>query len=124
MRGGGDWVRGGTAALVSRGPAGGQRKLTDTQLVRLQTELDAEPAVHGWTDDQRWTLARVTQLIRTLFRVSYTPRGVSYVLHRLGRSPQVPVHRAAERDMVTVGGSPECARVVLLAFVPAESPPR
>ncbi|MEU9773177.1 winged helix-turn-helix domain-containing protein [Streptomyces sp. NPDC047968] len=26
------------------------------------------------------------------------PRGVSYPLHRLGWSPQVPAHRAAERD--------------------------
>jgi transposase len=30
--------------------------------------------------------------------VSYTLRGASYLLHRMGFSPQVPVHRAAERD--------------------------
>jgi transposase len=93
-----DWAQGGTAALASHGAAGGPCKLTAQQLVRLQSELDAGPAVHGWSDDQRWTLARVAQLVRTLFRVSYTPRGVSYLLHRLGWSPQVPVHRAAERD--------------------------
>ncbi|MFG1711369.1 winged helix-turn-helix domain-containing protein, partial [Nonomuraea sp. M3C6] len=29
---------------------------------------------------------------------NYTPRGVSYLLHRIGWSPQVPVHRAVERD--------------------------
>ncbi|MEW2134885.1 winged helix-turn-helix domain-containing protein [Streptomyces sp. NPDC005435] len=28
----------------------------------------------------------------------YTPRGVSYLLHRLGWSPQVPAHRTVERD--------------------------
>ena len=28
----------------------------------------------------------------------YTLRGTSYLLHRLGYSPQVPIHRAAERD--------------------------
>ena len=33
-----------------------------------------------------------------LFGVSYTLRGVSYLLHRLGFSPQVPVHRAFERN--------------------------
>jgi putative transposase len=37
-------------------------------------------------------------LITRLFGVSYTPRGTSYLLHRLGFSPQVPAHRAAERD--------------------------
>jgi Winged helix-turn helix len=30
--------------------------------------------------------------------VEYTRRGVSYLLHRLGFTPQVAVHRAAERD--------------------------
>ena len=29
---------------------------------------------------------------------AYTLRGTSFLLHRLGFSPQVPVHRAAERD--------------------------
>jgi transposase len=92
-----EWMRGGTAALASQGSAGGPCKLTAPQLVRLQSALDAGPAVHGWNEDQRWTLARVAQLIRTLFHISYTPRGVSYLLHRLGWSPQVPVHQAAER---------------------------
>ncbi|WP_425569461.1 helix-turn-helix domain-containing protein [Nonomuraea salmonea] len=52
----------------------------------------------GWTEDQRWTLARVTALIGRLFHVTYTPRGVSYLLHRLGWSPQAPQRKAAERD--------------------------
>ena len=33
-----------------------------------------------------------------LFQLRYTLRGTSYLLHRLGYTPQVPVHRAAERD--------------------------
>ena len=36
--------------------------------------------------------------IARLFHVRYTLRGVSYLLHRMGYSPQVPVHRATERD--------------------------
>ena len=58
----------------------------------------AGPAAWGWGEDQRWTLARVTTLIGRLFHVRYTLRGTSYLLHRIGYSPQVPVHRAAERD--------------------------
>ncbi|MFB9677402.1 helix-turn-helix domain-containing protein [Streptosporangium vulgare] len=65
---------------------------------RLEAELERGPAVHGWRSDQRWTLARVAVLIAELFRTRYTPRGVAYLLRRLGWSPQVPIHRAAERD--------------------------
>ncbi|MEU2779615.1 winged helix-turn-helix domain-containing protein [Streptomyces sp. NPDC007162] len=40
----------------------------------------------------------MAELIDRLFGHRYTPRGVSYLLHRLGWSPQVPAHRAVERD--------------------------
>ena len=43
-------------------------------------------------------MARVTTLIARVFHVRYTLRGTSYLLHRLGFTPQVPVHQAAERD--------------------------
>jgi transposase len=33
-----------------------------------------------------------------LFHVRYTLRGTSYLLHRLGYSPQVPIHPAVERN--------------------------
>jgi putative transposase len=36
--------------------------------------------------------------------VSYTLRGTSYLLHRLGFSPQVPARRAAERDEAKIAG--------------------
>jgi transposase len=65
---------------------------------RLEAALDAGPAAYGWSEDQRWTLARVALLVGRLFHVSYTPRGISYLLHRVGWSPQVPHRRAAERD--------------------------
>jgi transposase len=68
------------------------------QLARLRYALDGGPAVWGWDEDQRWTLARVTTLIGRLFHVRYTLRATWYLLHRIGYNPQVPVHRAAERD--------------------------
>jgi hypothetical protein len=43
--------------------------------VAVSSLLDAGPAVYGWNEDQRWTLARVAQLIRALCRISYTPAG-------------------------------------------------
>jgi putative transposase len=85
-------------ALEPKGPRGPRCRLSEAQVQRLEAALDAGPAVWGWTEDQRWTLARVVALIGRLFHVTYTPRGVSYLLHRLGWSPQAPQRKAAERD--------------------------
>jgi transposase len=92
------WRAGGRAALASRGPGGAVCRLSAAQLAKLRAALEGGPAVWGWGEDQRWTLARVTTLIGRLFHVRYTPRGTSYLLHRIGFSPQLPIHRAAERD--------------------------
>ena len=92
------WREGGVAALLSKGPGGYRCKLDAAQIALLDFELDRGPAEHGWVEDQRWTLGRTVTLVRELFGVEYTLRGMSYVLHWIGWSPQVPVHRAAERD--------------------------
>jgi putative transposase len=96
------WRAGGEAALASKGPGGSGCKLDGDQLARLGVALDAGPAACGWNQDQRWTLARVAALIARLFGVDYTLRGVSYLLHRLGFTPQVPAYRSAERDEVAI----------------------
>jgi transposase len=92
------WRAGGEAALASKGPGGAVCRLSGVQLARLRAALEGGPAAGGWGEDQRWTLARVTTLIGRLFHVRYTLRGTSYLLHRIGFTPQVPVHRAVERD--------------------------
>lgn len=91
------WRVGGEQALASTGPGGATCRLSDAHLERLRMELERGPAEHGWAD-QRWTLARVATVIGRLFHLRYTPRGTAYLLHRMGWSPQVPRHRAAERD--------------------------
>jgi putative transposase len=96
------WRAGGTAALVSKGPGGAVCRLGPAQLARLRAALEQGPAGWGWDEDQRWTLGRVTTLIGRLFHVRYTLRGTCYLLHRIGYSPQVPVHRAAERDEAAI----------------------
>jgi transposase len=93
---------GGAAALVSRGPGGNACKLSDEQLTELEALLEAGPAVHGWDEDQCWTLARIAALIGERFGVGYTLAGVAFLLHRLGWSVQVPTRRAAERDDAAV----------------------
>jgi transposase len=92
------WRRGGAAALASKGPGGSRCRLDDSRLRRLADALEEGPAVHGFGVDQRWTLARISDLIARMFHVRYTLRGTSYLLHRIGWSVQVPAHRAVERD--------------------------
>jgi len=92
------WKAGGRAALASKGPGGAVCRLDQARLNRLAQALEQGPAAHGYTEDQRWTLARVADLIARLFHIRYTLRGVSFLLHRIGFSPQVPAHRAVERD--------------------------
>ncbi|GAA3445286.1 winged helix-turn-helix domain-containing protein [Planomonospora venezuelensis] len=91
------WKHGGTAALASKGAAGSGCKLTEERLDRLEVFLEQGARAHGW-DEQRWTSARVAVLIAARFHRTYTPRGVAYLLQRLGWSFQVPAHRAARRD--------------------------
>ena len=94
------WTVGGRAGLASRGAGGAVCTLSDAELDRLAAELDRGPAAQDWAGwvDQRWTLARVAALIQRLFGVSYTLRGVSSLLHRIGWTPQVPARRAIERN--------------------------
>ena len=63
------WRGQGRAGLLSKGPSGSRCRLDDARLARLQAELDAGLAAHGWVEDQRWTLPRITVLISRLFHV-------------------------------------------------------
>jgi transposase len=91
------WSAGGKAALVSKGHGGAHCQLDEARRARLATELDRGALAHGY-DDAGWTLARVAEVIERLFGFTYTLRGVSYLLHRLGFSVRVPTRRAVERD--------------------------
>jgi len=96
------WRAEGEAGLASKGPGGSSCRLDQPRLDRLAQALEQGPAAHGFGEDQRWTLARVADLIARLFHTRYTLRGVSYLLHRMGFSPQVPAHRAIERDEAAI----------------------
>ncbi|MGW2199301.1 winged helix-turn-helix domain-containing protein [Streptosporangium sp. NPDC001682] len=49
-------------------------------------------------------------MIARLFRIRYGLRGVSLPPHRMGWSPQMSVHRAAERDEVVITGRTAAAQ--------------
>jgi hypothetical protein len=60
----------GEAGLASRGQAA-QCRLDEQQLAVLDVALEAGPLAAGW-EDQRWTPARVRDLVARKFRVQYT----------------------------------------------------
>jgi len=90
------WEAVGAPGLASKGratrcPAG------PGQLAELDRVLDAGPAASGWAD-QRWTLARIRDLITARFKVQYTVPGIWYLLRRRGWSCQLGARRAIEQD--------------------------
>jgi transposase len=99
------WSTGGRQALVSKGSSGSTCRLDGQQLQRLAAALDDGPAAHGFGPDQRWTLARIAELIEGMFQTSYTLRGTSYLLHRMGFTLQMPARRATERDPDAIAAS-------------------
>jgi transposase len=90
------WEAGGATGVASRGQAA-RCRLGGDQLAELDRVLDAGPAASGW-GDQRWTLARIRDLIAARFKVQYTVPGTWYLLRRRGWSCQLGVRRAVERD--------------------------
>src|SRR5580692_7449304 len=74
---------GGRDALATKGAGGAKCKLSEAQLGELEAALDAGPAGCGWDEDQWWTLARVSDLVRRRFRVGYTLAGMDLLLHRI-----------------------------------------
>ena len=78
------WEAAGAPGLASKGQAA-RCRLSGDQLAELDRVLDAGPAASGW-EDQRWTLARIRDLIAAKFAVQYTIPGTWYLLRRRGWS--------------------------------------
>ena len=97
------WLVGGVQALASKGQPGPQPTLSQAQVDQLERRLERGPAAAGHRD-QRWTLARVAALIAATFGYRLSLQTVSVLLHRMGWSPQQPVHRAVERDEQAIAG--------------------
>jgi transposase len=90
------WLAGGLPGVASRGQAA-RCRLDEGHLAALDAALGAGPLAAGWAD-QRWTLARIRDLVAAKFGVAYTIPGIWYLLHRRGWTCQIGARRAIERD--------------------------
>ncbi|MFF2410473.1 winged helix-turn-helix domain-containing protein [Streptomyces sp. NPDC058092] len=86
------WCERGEAGVLSKDSPGHPR-LSETQIVGLERELERGLLGHDW-EDPRWTPARVKTLIDRLFHVRYTVEGTWALLKRHGWSWQQPARRA------------------------------
>lgn len=98
------WEEGGVQALRSLGRPGYPCLLTEDQVQVLVTELDRGAVAHGF-ENERWTLARVNEVIDRLFGVCFADdSGVWRLLKRIGWSAHRAGRRSAARDPEAIAG--------------------
>ena len=97
----GNWVKalseGGLQELGQRFSTGRPSKLSDEQMEDLEQILRRGALAAGFPTE-RWTLARVKQLIEREYAVTYHLNYLPRLLQRLGWSRQQPLARVAERE--------------------------
>lgn len=94
----GMWEEGGAEALRSLGRPAYPCLLTEDQVEVLITELERGAVAHGF-ETERWTLARVNEVIERLFGVCFADdSGVWRLLKRIGWSAHRAGRRSAARD--------------------------
>ena len=95
------WQEGGVAALAAKPHPGPTPKLSSDQKQQLVEILIRGPIAAGFKTDL-WTCARVAQVVRKTFGVSYHADHLGRILHALGFSPQKPQQVAREQDAEAV----------------------
>jgi len=93
--------QGGEASLRDRKPPGRPPRLTLEQQAKVPALLAQGAAAWGFRGD-RWTRARVAQLLRRAFGVRYHPAHVSRLLAQWGWTRQKPQRLAAQRDEAAI----------------------
>lgn len=82
-------------------PIGRHRKLTEAQVKRLERVLQRGAPAYGYFGDY-WTLDRIGQVIRQLFKVRCHPSTVWHILDRMGWSCQRPQRRPFQRNEAAI----------------------
>jgi transposase len=87
----------GIEALEHRPPPGAKARLGEDERAKPPELLARGAPAHGFRGEV-WTCARVAEVIRKEFGVSYHPAHVGRLVRALGLSLQKPVRRANQRD--------------------------
>jgi transposase len=95
------WKAEGVEGLAAKPHPGPEPKLSQAQRQSLVKILLEGPVAAGFRTDL-WTCARVAQIVRKKFGVSYHRDHVRRILHDLGFSPQKPRRVAREQDAEAV----------------------
>ncbi len=95
------WKAEGVEGLAARPHAGPATKLSEKQRSLLVAILLKGPMAAGYRTDL-WTCARVSDVVRKQFGVSYHRDHMRRILHDLGFSPQKPRRVAREQDSAAV----------------------
>ncbi len=91
----------GEAALAARPHPGAVAKLTEAQRSLIPELLSRGAEAFGFRGEL-WTCARVAEVVRREFSVSYHRAHVSRLLKALEWTPQKPGERAAQRDEAAI----------------------
>jgi putative transposase len=87
----------GKGSLAQQKATGRPASLTTTKKAKLVKILKAGALASGF-ETERWTQARVQQVLEKKFGVHYHQNYISRLLHDMGWSVQKPETRAKERD--------------------------
>jgi transposase len=87
----------GVEALKHKPPPGAKARLSEDERAKLPELLARGAPAHGFRGEV-WTCARVAEVIRKEFGVSYHPAHVSRLVRALELSLQKPLRRANQRD--------------------------
>jgi len=91
----------GVEALRHQPPPGATPKLSQEQQAQLPALLQQGAEAFGFRG-QVWTTARVAQMIKQQFGVSYHPAHCSRLLRQLRYSQQKPIQKATQRDEAAI----------------------
>jgi transposase len=91
----------GVKALRHQPPPGRQAHLSPAQMAELPTLLAQGAEAFGFRG-QVWTTARVVEMIRQQFGVSYHRAHGSRLLRRIKQSRQKPIQKATQRDETAI----------------------
>jgi transposase len=91
----------GEQALRHQPPPGAQAKLSPEQRAQLPELLAKGAQAFGFRGEV-WTTARVAQMIKQVFGVSYHPAHCSRLLRQIKYSQQKPIQKATQRDEAAI----------------------